>query len=63
MLADAVPRGLGVLRGFGAGRGPFAETRRPWPVKVTSTVPSVSVRYVRSAIAASRWSVDGAGWP
>jgi hypothetical protein len=32
-------------------------------VKVTSTVPFVSVRYVFPAIAARRWIVDGAGCP
>ncbi len=33
-----------VLRGLGDGRGPPVETRIDWPVNVTSTVPSVSVR-------------------
>jgi hypothetical protein len=53
----------GVLRGFGVGRGPPVDTRSDGPVKVTSTAPSVSVRYVRSATVASRSSVAGAGWP
>ncbi len=54
---------VGVARGFGVGRGPLVATRSAWPVNVTSTAPSVSVRYVRPATLASRSIVAGAGWP
>jgi hypothetical protein len=44
-------------------RAPPAFTRMAAPSKATSTVPSVSVRYVRPASSCSRSMVDGAGWP
>jgi hypothetical protein len=44
-------------------RAPLVRTRMDGPSKATSTVPSVSVRYVAPAAACSRSIVDGAGWP
>lgn len=44
-------------------RAPPAFTRMAAPSKATSTVPSVSVRYVRPASSCRRSIVDGAGWP
>jgi len=47
----------------GVTRGPLVRTRIAPPSNATSTVPSVSVRYVRRASSASRSIVAGAGWP
>jgi hypothetical protein len=44
-------------------RVPLVRTRSVGPSKVTSTVPSVSVRYVSPAAECSRSIVDGAGCP
>lgn len=44
-------------------RAPLVRTLSDGPSKATSTVPSVSVRYVSPATACSRSIVDGAGWP
>lgn len=54
--------GLGV-DGALPGRGPDVFTRIDCPSSATSTVPSVSVRYVRPASSCSRSIVAGAGWP
>lgn len=51
------------LVGCGFGRPPLARTRIAAPSKVTSTVPSRSVRYVRPANSRRCWIVAGAGWP
>lgn len=61
--AGALAVARGVARGFGVGLGPLVATRTPWPVNVTSTDPSPSVRYVARATASSRASVSGVGWP
>ena len=61
-VAEPETLGRGVPR-VGVWRGPLVFTRIADPSNATSTVPSVSVRYVVSAIARSRSIVDGAGWP
>jgi hypothetical protein len=57
---DACP-GSGVA--LGLVRAPLVRTRTAAPSNATSTVPSVSVRYVRRACSPSRQMVEGAGWP
>ncbi len=56
-----VPVPTGVARG--RARGPAVRTPNEPPSNVTSTVPSVSVRYVRPANSCSCSSVTAAGWP